>query len=153
MHYPFQSTGRPISTLKRVVHSRLHDTIARFRTGVKFLPRYNNQGELTLGDSCRHHILWWYHVNKYRVMRGNRRWTPTVNSPLDSHSSFSALKPHKNAGGLAHTTGVHERNSMPYARFALKKRKRFLCQSTGKKHAKAQIRHTLGTVKARFKYC
>ena len=23
----------------------------------------------------------------------------------------------------------------------------------GKKHAKAQIRHTLGTVKARFKYC
>ena len=49
MHYPFQSTGRPISTLKRVVHSRLHDAIARFRTGVKFLPWYNNQGELTLG--------------------------------------------------------------------------------------------------------
>ena len=23
----------------------------------------------------------------------------------------------------------------------------------GKKHAKAQIRHTLGTAKARFKYC
>ena len=45
MHYPFQSTGR----LKGVVHSRLHDTIARCLTGVKFLPRYNNQGELTLG--------------------------------------------------------------------------------------------------------
>ena len=49
MHYPFQSTGRPISTLKRVVHSRLHDAIARFRTGVKFLPWYNNQGELAPG--------------------------------------------------------------------------------------------------------
>ena len=29
------------------------------------------------GDLCRHDILWWYHVNKYRVMRGNRRWTRT----------------------------------------------------------------------------
>ena len=24
------------------------------------------------GDSRRHGILWWYHVNKYRAMRGNR---------------------------------------------------------------------------------
>ena len=36
-------------TLKCVVVSRLHDTVARFRTGVKFLPRYNNRGELTPG--------------------------------------------------------------------------------------------------------
>ena len=36
-------------TPKRVVVSRLHDTIVRFRTGVKFLPRYNNWGELTPG--------------------------------------------------------------------------------------------------------
>ena len=99
--------------------------------------------------------------------------------------------------GLAHATGVHERNTVPYARFALKKRHGFwgvswccgnycllafvlwcgYCsvsfqsfvlrhwcpqhqETTGfcakareKKHAKAQIRHTLGTVKARFKYC
>ena len=34
-------------TPKRVVVSRLHDTVARFRTGVKFSPRYNNRGELT----------------------------------------------------------------------------------------------------------
>ena len=54
-------------TPKRVVVSRLHDTVARFRTGVKFSPRYNNRG-----DSRRHGILWWYHVNKYRAMRGNR---------------------------------------------------------------------------------
>ena len=29
-------------TPKRVVASRLHDTVARFRTGVKFSPRYNS---------------------------------------------------------------------------------------------------------------
>ena len=38
MRYPFQST-----------RSRLHDSVARFRAGVKFLPRYNNRGELTPG--------------------------------------------------------------------------------------------------------
>ena len=36
-------------TPKRVVVSFLHDTVARFRTGVKFSLRYNNQVELTLG--------------------------------------------------------------------------------------------------------
>ena len=35
-------------TPKRVVVSRLHDTIARSRTRVKFSPRYENWGELTL---------------------------------------------------------------------------------------------------------
>ena len=34
-------------TPKRVFVSRLHDTVARFRTGVTFSPRYNNWGELT----------------------------------------------------------------------------------------------------------
>jgi len=34
---------------KKVVHSRSHNTIARFRTRVKFLPRYNNRSELTPG--------------------------------------------------------------------------------------------------------
>ena len=36
-------------TPKRVVVSHLHDTVVRFHTGVKFLPQYNNWGELTLG--------------------------------------------------------------------------------------------------------
>ena len=58
-------------TPKRV--SRLHDTVARFRTGVKFSPRYNNRG-----DSHQHCILSWYHVNKCRAMRGN---TPARKSP------------------------------------------------------------------------
>ena len=36
-------------TPKRLVVSRLNDTVARFRTGVKFSTRYNNRGELTPG--------------------------------------------------------------------------------------------------------
>ena len=32
-----------------VVVSCLHDAVARFRTGVKFSPRYKNRGELTPG--------------------------------------------------------------------------------------------------------
>ena len=36
-------------TLKRVVVSCLHDTVARFRTGVKFSPRRDNRSELTPG--------------------------------------------------------------------------------------------------------
>ena len=35
-------------TPKLVVVPRLHDTVAGFRTGVKFSPRYNNRDELTL---------------------------------------------------------------------------------------------------------
>ena len=31
---------------KRVVVLRLHDTVARFLTGMKFWPRYSNRGEL-----------------------------------------------------------------------------------------------------------
>ena len=36
-------------TPKRVVVSRLHDTVAKSRTGVKFSPRCENRGELTPG--------------------------------------------------------------------------------------------------------
>ena len=36
-------------TPKRVVVSRLHDPAAKFRTGVKFSPRYKNRAELTQG--------------------------------------------------------------------------------------------------------
>ena len=70
-------------TPKRVVVSRLYDPAAKFRTGVKFSPRYKNRGELTKrGDSRRHDILGWYHVNKYRAMRGNRsELTPARKSP------------------------------------------------------------------------
>jgi len=60
-----------IFTQKRVVILRLHDTAARFRTGVKFSPSTRTGVNSCRGDSRRHDILWWYHVNKYRAMRGN----------------------------------------------------------------------------------
>ena len=44
---PVPLYGQTDFTPKRVVVSRLHDTVARFRTGVRFSPRYNNRGELT----------------------------------------------------------------------------------------------------------
>ena len=81
-------------TPKRVVVSRLHDTVARFRSGVKFSPRYKKRG-----DSRGHDILWWYHVNKYRAMRGNRselapgRKSPRchVNTPLHIYQKINSL--------------------------------------------------------------
>ena len=90
MLYPFQSTSRPIS----------HRNGCSFRVYMiplrDFVPDWNSRpGARTgvnsrWGDSRRHDILWWYHVNKYRAMRGNRgelapeRKTPRchVNTPL-----------------------------------------------------------------------
>ena len=70
MRYPFQSTGRPISHRNgwsfRVYMIPLRD----------FVPEWNSRpGTRTgvnsrRGDSRRHDILWWYHVNKYRAIRG-----------------------------------------------------------------------------------
>ena len=69
-------------TPKLVVVSRLHDTVLRFRTGVTISPRYNTGVNSRRGDSRRHDILWWYHVNKCRAMGGNRcELTPERKSP------------------------------------------------------------------------
>ena len=72
MRYPFQSTGRPISHRNgwsfRVYMIPLQD----------FVPEWNSRSGTRTGvnsrrgDSRRHNILGWYHVNKYRAMRGNR---------------------------------------------------------------------------------
>ena len=62
-------------TPKRVVVSCLHDTVARFRTGVKFSPRCDNRSEprpRPLAPAWLFDFLWWDHVNKCRAMRGNR---------------------------------------------------------------------------------
>jgi len=68
-------------TPKWVVVSRLHDTVARFRTRVKFESARTGVNSRR-GDSRQHNILWWYHVNKYRAMRGNwRELAPGRNSP------------------------------------------------------------------------
>ena len=72
VRYPFQSTSRPIS----------HRNGWSFRVYMilpwDFVPEWNSRpGTRTgvnsrWGDSRLHDILWWYHVNKYRAMRGNR---------------------------------------------------------------------------------
>ena len=72
MRYSFQSTGRLIS----------HRNGWTFRVYVialrDFVPEWNSRpGTRTgvnsrRGDSRRHDILWWFHVNKYRAMRGDR---------------------------------------------------------------------------------
>ena len=72
MRYLFQSTGRLISHWDwwsfRVYMIPLRD----------FVPEWNSRPSTRTwvnslwGDSRRHDILWWYHVNKYRAMRSNR---------------------------------------------------------------------------------
>ena len=72
MRYPFQSTGRPIS------HWNGWSCCVYSIPPQDFVPEWNShpgtRSEVNSrrGDSRRHDILWWYHVNKYRVMRGNQ---------------------------------------------------------------------------------
>ena len=49
MRYPFQSTADRFHTETGGPVSCLHDTVGRFRTGVKFSPRCDNRSELTPG--------------------------------------------------------------------------------------------------------
>ena len=80
--HPFQSTCKPIS----------HRNEWSFRFYMiplrNLVPEWNScPGARTWvnsrrGDSRRQHILWWYHVNKCRAMRGNRReLAPAQKSP------------------------------------------------------------------------
>ena len=77
MRYPFQSTSRLIS----------HRNLWSFRVCMiplrDFVPEWNSRPGTTTGvNSRRHDILWWYHVNKCRVTRGNRsELTPARKSP------------------------------------------------------------------------
>ena len=79
-------------TPKRVVVSRLHDTAARFRTGVKFSPRTRTGVNSPRGDSRWHGILWWYHVNKYRAMRGDRSELAPGRKSLRCHVNTSLFR-------------------------------------------------------------
>ena len=94
--YLFQSTGRPISHRNGwsfCVHMiPLRDFVLEWnshpgtRTGVN-----SRQGDLR-----QHDLLWWYHVNKYRAMRGNRselapkRKSPRchVNTPWETNAEI-----------------------------------------------------------------
>ena len=71
-------------TPKRVVVSRLHDAGARFRTGMKFSPRYNNRCKLTPRWLAHTRNFVGYHVNKCRVMwegTGRSELAPARKSP------------------------------------------------------------------------
>ena len=60
---------------------------------------------------------------------------------IDLHNSSDDMKGEFN-NGLAHATGVHEHNTVPYARFALKKRHGFCAKA----REKNMPRHRLGTL-------
>ena len=82
MRYPFQSPGRPMSH-RNVWSFRVYTIPLR-----DFVPEWNSRPGTTTGvnsrggDSRRHGILWWYHVNKCRAMRGNRsELAPARKSP------------------------------------------------------------------------
>ena len=71
MQYLFQSTSRLISHRNewsfRVYMILLRDFAPEWNSRPGAKTRVNShQGYL-----CQHDILWWYHVNKYRAMRGN----------------------------------------------------------------------------------
>ena len=90
MRYSFQSTGRPISHRNgwsfRVYMIPLRDYVPEWNSRPGTRTGVNSRQ----GDSRQHNILWWYQVNKYRAMRGNRselapgRKSPRchVNTPL-----------------------------------------------------------------------
>ena len=59
-------------TPKRAVISRLHDTVVRFVPESNSCPSTTTGVNSRRGDSRRHDILWWYHVNISRAMRGNQ---------------------------------------------------------------------------------
>ena len=72
MRYLFQSTSRLISP-QNLWSFHVYMILLR-----DFIPDWNAHPSTTTGvnsrqgDSCQHDILWWYHVNKCRAMRGNQ---------------------------------------------------------------------------------
>ena len=69
---PIQFTCKPISHRNRwsfrVYMILLRNFVPEWISSSGTITRVN----LRRGDSRRHDILWWYHVSKYRAMRGNR---------------------------------------------------------------------------------
>ena len=72
MRYPFQSTDTPVSHRNgwsfRVYMIQSRDFVPEWKSH----PGTRTGLHSRRGDSRRYDILWWYHVNKYRAMRGNR---------------------------------------------------------------------------------
>ena len=72
MRYPFQSTGRPISHWNRWLFCVYMIPLRVFVLEWDSRPGTRAGVSSCRGDLRRHNTLWWYHVNKYRAMRGNR---------------------------------------------------------------------------------
>ena len=72
MCYPFQFTGRPISHRNGwsfcVYMIQLRDFVLKWNSRPGARTWVNSRR----GDSHGHGILWWYDVNKYRIMRVNQ---------------------------------------------------------------------------------
>ena len=94
MGYPFQSKSGPVSHQNGswsfwVYMIPLQDFLLEWNSRPGTRTGVNSRQ----GDSCRHDILWWSYVNKYRAMRGN--WNELapgqksprcyVNTPLRVH--------------------------------------------------------------------
>ena len=72
MGYPFQSKSGPVSHQNGswsfwVYMIPLQDFLLEWNSRPGTRTGVNSRQ----GDSCRHDILWWSYVNKYRAMRGN----------------------------------------------------------------------------------
>ena len=93
MHYRLESTGRLISQWN-VWSFRVYMILLR-----DFILEWNSCHSTTTGvnscqsDSCQHDILWWYHVNKCRAMRGNRTEWTSSGTRLARKSSGIMLTP------------------------------------------------------------
>ena len=91
MRYSFQSSGRPISHLNGWTFHVYMIPLWNL------LPEWNSRPGATTGmNSCwgdlgQHDILWWYHVNKCRAMRGNRSEHPLRPLEMDSKMDFYNL--------------------------------------------------------------
>ena len=94
--------------------------------------------------------LFWFHENKVSkkqkaldfLVRMNKISVKDGKRCSKGYQSANVCVRNKKAHGLAHATGVHERNSVPYARFALKKRHGFCAKA----REKNMQRHRLGTL-------
>ena len=118
MRYPFQSTCKPISHRNewsfRVYMIPLRNLVPEWNSRPGARTGVNSRR----GDSRWNDILWWYHVNKCRALRGNRsELAPARKSPrchVNNPFKLNLTKPHTDylKRGLGHT-GALLWNSLP----------------------------------------
>ena len=99
MHYPFQSTGRPISHRNGwsilVYTIPLQEILAPVQQPGWTHAGVTHAGMTFCGGITLTNIESWEGTGGELALGRKSPWHH-VNTPLDSHSSFSALKPHEN---------------------------------------------------------